>query len=455
MRGQVPELPSLETLAARPKLIICPSSVIGTWEREIRLWLGEEAVVARGSTRGARERAIRTAIEEGRWLIVNWEQVRAKKEKVKTRNGGTKTVELMKEPLFEETNWLVVIADEIHRAKNRRSQQRRGLRKCRADDGLMLGLSGTPVQNSPDELWPLLEWLWPAEYTSFWRFYDQYVEFYETGGHYGGRVITGVKNPDALRFELKDRLVRRTQDILDLPGKHRISVPLDLSPEQRRLYKEAEDQMWVEVEQDLASGKIVGEDAKHVRDVLDGKATAYRLPNGATRTLRLRQILETPACLGGKDDSATLDAAVDKIMDSQPPWVIFCEFKATVEALVARLTNKGLVAEPYTGDQTNRPELEERFQAGQIDVLVGTIKAMKEGITLTAGNYQWWTSRDWVPAVNEQGEDRQHRIGQKNRVTIMIAEPQNTVATGKVKPTNKRKERIVRAVIPKIEIEES
>jgi SNF2 family DNA or RNA helicase len=441
-----------------PKLVICPNSVKGTWRRELGFWTFEDDPfqIVDATTAPARRNQLERAIADNMWCVVNWEQIRAKKEEVRLRNGGKKKVMTMKEPLFEQTSWFAVIADEIHRAKSRGSQQRQGLRRCRADNGLMFGLTGTPIQNSPDELWPILEWMWPGEYTSFWRFYDQYVEFYETGGRYGGRVITGVKNPDALRFELKDRLVRRTQDILDLPGKHRIAVPIDLSPEQRRLYKEAEDHMWFEVEKDLAAGKIVGADAKHVRDVLDGNATAYRLPNGATRTLRLPQIIETPSCLGGKDDSATLDAAVDKVMDSRPePWVIFCEFKATVEALVTRLTNKGLVAEPYMGGQANRPELEERFQAGQIDVLVGTIKAMKEGITLTAGNYQWWVSRDWVPAVNEQGEDRQHRIGQKSKVTIMIAEPQNTVATGKVKPTNKRKERIVRAVIPKVEIEES
>jgi hypothetical protein len=69
--------------------------------------------------------------------------------------------------------------------------------------------------NTPDELWSILHWLFPDEYTSYWDFYETYVDYTEG---YFGKVITGVRNPDALRFELHERLVRRTKDqVLDLP----------------------------------------------------------------------------------------------------------------------------------------------------------------------------------------------------------------------------------------------
>jgi hypothetical protein len=54
--------------------------------------------------------------------------------------------------------------------------------------------------NTPDELWSILHWLFPDEYTSFWDFYETYVDYTEG---YFGKVITGVRNPDALRFELR------------------------------------------------------------------------------------------------------------------------------------------------------------------------------------------------------------------------------------------------------------
>jgi hypothetical protein len=65
-----------------------------------------------------------------------------------------------------------------------------------------------------------------------------------------------------------------------------------------------------------------------------------------------------------------------------------------------------------------RTKLEDAFQRGEIDVLVGTIGAMREGITLTAADTQHWLELPWVPGWREQGEDRCHRIGQRNHVTI-------------------------------------
>lgn len=441
-----------------PKLVVCPNSVKGSWVRELRMWLGSDVPVRviDAASPADRDKQLRGAISENAWVVVNWEQVRAKKvkKKIKRRNGTetTKSVEEMKQPIFEETDWIAVVADEVHRAKNRKSQQTRGLWRCRAEDGVMLALSGTPLMNSPDELWAILHWLWPKEYTSYWRFYEQYVDYYEG---YFGKIITGVKNPDALRFELKNRLVRRTQgEVLELPGKGRIRVDTPLNKKQRKLYDEAERQLWLTVEKEIEEGS---ESAKKFAEAVVAGKSIYKIPNGAARTTRLRQIIETPANLGGDDDSGVLDSCVDHIIDSRPEqWVVFCAFKPTVKCLVERLQKQGLTVEPYTGDVEphERSRLEDRFQAGEIDVIVGTIDAMYQGITLTAGNRQFWCSRHWTPDINEQGEDRQNRIGQARRVMVFIAQPENTVAVDRVEPTNRLKEAIVRSVLPKDEIKE-
>lgn len=455
-----------------PRLVIAPKSVRGTWVREIKLWLGPDTphqVIDASGVKTRHNQFVRALEDDpNMWVIVNWDQIRAKKvkEKKPLRNGGTKTVTrlVMKEPLFETTPWLAVVADEIHRAKNRKSQQTQGLWRIRSEGGIMLGLSGTPLMNSPDELWAILRWLWPEDYhergaahaksaRSYWTFYQEYVEDYED--FYGRRQITGVKNPDALRFELTNRLVRRTQEILNLPGKRRLAVSLELNPKQRKLYDEAEAAMWLKVAQDVAEGTL---DAKTAKEIIDQPQRLIKIVGGAARTVRLRQIIETPANLGAEDDSAILDDVVDRVMDSRPSqWIVFCEFKITVACLVERLRKQGVVAEAYTGDVTSHVEksrLEDRFQSGEIDVMVGTIKAMKEGITLTAGNKQYWVSRDWVPDNNEQGEDRQNRIGQTTKVTVFIAQAEDTVAVDKVEPTNRLKEQIVRAILPKANIEE-
>lgn len=452
VRRALPELSPHEALRQGPKLVVCPTSVQGTWEGQIRMWLGsdEPLVIVNGSTAKKRQEQLEQGIEDNAWVIVNWEQLRVTKvtRTIKRRNGSSskKTEEAMKQPLFEKTPWLAVFADECHRAKNRKAQVTRGLWRVQAP--YMYAASGTPIMNNPAEIWALLHWLYPKEYTSYWRFYEAYVEY--TEGHWG-KTITGVKNPDALRFELRERLIRRTQgEVLDLPGKVRIPVPFPLNPKQRKLYDKAVSEMWLEIEAAVKEGDKSA--AEFVAAAADGASFSklLRLPNGAARTVRLRQIMESPALLGGEDDSAVLDTAVDLIMDSRPePWVVFTEFADTPGLLVERLRKQGVTAVEYTGrvDPKERSEIERQFQAGEIDVIAGTLKSLYQGITLTAGNRQFWCSRDWVPAVNEQGEARQDRISQTDRVLVYIAQPQDTVATSKIEPLNRLKESIVASVI--------
>ena len=441
------------TLPEGPKLVVAPNSVKGSWARELNRWLEEPAVqIIDASSLAARQNQLTRAIQEDAWCIVNWEQLRIKREKVKLRNGGTKTIKVMKEPLFETTEWLAAIADEVHRAKNRTSLQTQGLWRVQAP--VMFGLSGTPLMNSPDELWAILHWLFPKEYTSYWRFYEQYVDYWE--GHFG-KVITGVKNPDALRFELKGRLVRRTASILGLKGRKRIRFPVQLNPKQQKLYTEAEKAMWLEVEKAVEAGDESA--IKFAKAASEGASasTLYRIPNGAARMVRLQQIIETPALLGGDNDSALMDDFEQKYEDSRPEaWVVACRFKETCNLLAERLRDKGARVGLYTGDvdPKDRTALEDAFQRGEIDVIVGTLAALQYGITLTNGRLMYQFTRDFVPDNNEQFEARCDRLGQQQQVLIYIPQAESTVAVDKVEPINRLKERIVRTVLPKDAIEE-
>jgi SNF2 family DNA or RNA helicase len=273
-----------------------------------------------------------------------------------------------------------------------------------------------------------------------------------------GRTIIGVKNPDALRFELKHRLVRRTKgEVLDLPEKVREYVPVKLNTKQRKAYEEAEAAFWLSIEQAVKEGD---KDAAHFAEqVLTGKKRIYELANGAARTVRLRQVASTPALLGGLDDSAKLDAAVEIITDAQPKqFVVFTEFVETANILCERLRKHDLTAAAFTGEVTDtsvRTDYENKFQSGDIDVLVGTLGAMRESITLTAADTVIFVERAWVPAWNEQAEDRLWRNGQKNQVTVLILEAEDTVDQDKVKPANVVKEAIVASVLKKDTIKEA
>ena len=454
-----------------PKLIVAPASVMGGWERELRRWLKDPSVVMiRGSMPAAkRAEAIAQGIEDNAWIIVNWEQLRIEKVKVKKnlRNGGTRTVTetRLKQPLFGTTEWLAVVADEAHRAKNRKAAQTQGL--WRVQGKVMIAATGTPIMNSPDEIWSLLRWLWPNEYgtslprskanpqgvpkVAYWTFFEDFVDYYED--HFNKKIVTGVKNPDALRFILKDKLIRR---LWKGKGRKRISYPIELNPKQQKIYDEAETAMWLELKNEAEEGSA--EAADILQRALSGDSTVWQLPNGAARLVRLQQIVENPALLGGPDDSAIMDDLEQKITDSRPePWVVFFKYRQSCDLFAERLKSKhGLRVGVYHGDvpPSIRTDLEDSFQAGDIDVMVGTIGAMKEGITLTRSRLMAFATRDFVPDVNEQCEAREDRIGQNQLVLVYIPQATGTVAVSKVEPTNKLKEQIVRSVLQKQQIKE-
>lgn len=438
-----------------PKLIICPKSVMGAWERELRRWLGPDVKVQRitGTTKNAKRNQLKAAVADNAWVITNWESLRIEKVRKPTRNGGHRTVKQLKEPLYEKTEWEAVVADEVHRAKNRKALQTEGLWRIQAP--VMFGLTGTPVQNAPDELWSLLRWLWPKQYNSngmpgttpYGTFWNTYVEAWEDD--WGRNVVIGVKNPDQLRFELRERLIRRTiGQVRSVPGRRRIYLPLTMGSKQRDIYIDAETQMWLELEAAAQEG-----DPEAVKMLENPR---YLIKNGASRVVRLRQVLETPAILGGPDESVILDDLVERFEDTRPlPWLAFTAFVPTTDIIQDRLSR--YTVETYTGEtsQEERTELENRFQAGDIDLLVGTIDAMREGITLTYGHLQYWVSRAWVPGWNEQGEARQaDRLGQQNKTMIYIPQVENTVAVSHVEPANRLKENIVKTIVRKDEIEE-
>ena len=485
------------SLPSGPRLVVCPASVMASWNRELNRWLEPgtfDVQLIDGYNLKKRHEQVLYGINNNCWVVANWEQLVTESVTlpVKHRGGatGSKKMTMMKEPLYEVPHiawmepslddldprvvynagrkddahgWLAILADEAHRAKNRHAKRTKGLLRVYGE--VMLAMTGTPIMNSPDEIWTLLRWLWPEQYTSWERFWNEYVDFYENPAISNGKpIVTGVKNPDGLRFELKGRLVRRTSASVrdSLPGQRRIYYNVDLLPAQQKMYDEATEQMWFEVEQAAKGDDRAARDAREfIRAIEEGESVSalYRIPNGAARLVRLRQVIETPANLGGEPISALIDDLEEKYEDSRPePWLVFCDFKTTVDVIAERLRTKyGARVETYTGDtpKDRRGKIEDAFQLGQVDVIVGTIGALKEGITLTRGHLQYWMSRNYVPATNEQGERRQaNRIGQQKMTVINIPQATGTVAETKVPMILKRKENIVRAVIASDAIEE-
>jgi SNF2 family DNA or RNA helicase len=432
----------------QPRLVVAPASVLDHWRRELKKWadVPEESItIIDGKTPAKREAQLALALETpGAWVLVNWEKLQ---KRVKLVGESSKK----KGPL-EKVKWLAVIGDESHRAKNHDSQTARGLHKLRAP--VQIAASGTPVLNNPGELYSILHWLRPEQYTSFWAFYHSYTETYK--GYQGRDVIIGVKNADGLRFELADKMVRRTKREIhpDIPE------PLDpifyeppMGTKQAKIYAEAEKDFWFEIAQ---APDISKEQKLEMVDALEDdkisiETVKMMIPNAAARTMRLRQVATSPAILGGEDHSSKLDEAEQIVLSNgiDQPFVWFAWFKDTVDLLVSRFQALGADARGFHGGNSTRQEradMAAAFQAGEFAIICATIKTGGTGIDLYRASDCGFVEEDWVPGENQQAFDRIDRKGQGFHPQRHILRTPDTVDVGKIAPKLATKQLIVETI---------
>jgi SNF2 family DNA or RNA helicase len=328
-------------------------------------------------------------------------------------------------PELQDIKWFHIIADEVHRAKNRKAQQTHYLKALKTF--YKTGISGTPADDKPQDIYSILHWLYPQEYKSYWKFVGTYCqqETQEVRGQ--GRTfrkIVGV-NKEALprlHKQWDPWYIRRTKESagVNLPGKYYTELHVDLLPGQRRMYEQMRKDMiaWI------------GERADE--PVVANIAVA--------QLIRLQQFALASASFNEKgkltliDPSSKLDRLME-IIDGNPneSIVIFSQSKSMVNLVVRRATAAGISCVPYTGDvpQHNRVRYVEAFQAGDVQLFAGTIAAGGESITLHRSSTVVFLDRMWNPTKNVQAEDRLDRIGQVNKVQVIDIMARDTVDRGR------------------------
>ena len=367
-------------------LIVCPKSVISVWQDHIA-WLLPKAERF-GSVREMLAMGFSTHIQ---FVVTNYEQVR------------------INNSAYMKVFWDYVISDEAHYLKNRKALRTRATKRLRAK--YKRALSGTPMVNRPDELWSILNWLYPSRFKSYWRYFEYFVRYVQLVGPHGSyKKIIGPKNVDELKEILAPFMLRRLKrDVLkELPEKYYTHLRVQMSPQQRRAYEEMrkESLAWVGSHEDepVPAPMVV---ARLTRLRQFAAAYAYRDDEGNMR-------MSEPSC--------KLDALMELLEDTEEPIVVYSQFKQMIKMAEVRLAKAKIPYVSLTGDTANteRGPLVERFQSGKARVFLGTTKAGGVGITLHRASTVVFLDRSWSPADNLQAEDRLHRIGQKNAVQVII-----------------------------------
>jgi SNF2 family DNA or RNA helicase len=332
--------------------------------------------------------------------------------------------------------WAHVIGDEIHLIKTRTTRTSKAMKRIQTY--YKTGLSGTPADDKPQDLWSILNWLYPKKYTAYWRFFDEYLEWEE--GYTGYRKIKGVKNMDKLHKEIEPFYIRRllTDVVKDMPQKIHVMPPIitHMAPRERKAYESMRDKMLAKIGSDtsnfiLSSPAIVGVITRLQQMCLATLAPQWKVP-------------DEDWALSDEDDpdwdlpeivltrpSPKLDAVMDMLKrHEEEAFVIFTQFRGMADLIEEECLTQGITVVKITGAISRKEERTERvrqFQEGKARVFVGTIAAAGKSITLTRSHHAIFTDLSWNPSKNEQAEDRLWRRNQPNAVRIYTIQEEDSI----------------------------
>lgn len=366
--------------AAGPTLVVCPTSVVGNWGRETNRFSPTTTV---RRYHGATRRLDPDDLDSDTVVLTSYGIARRDAEHLAT------------------IDWGLVVADEAQAIKNPRSRTARALRSIRS--GTRFALTGTPIQNQLLDLWAILDWTTPGLLGPQERFRQDLAAPIERDGD---EEVTAQLNRLLRPFLLRRR--KSDPDIApDLPPKTETDQIVPLTEEQASLYAAVVADVMAEIA--AATG-------------IERRGLVLRL------VTRLKQVCNHPEHLlaeGGELEGRSgkltaTDDLLDVIVEEGEAAIVFTQYVVMGELLERHFRDRGLRTMFLHGglSASQREEMVDRFQSGEIDVFVVSLRAGGTGLNLTAATHVIHYDRWWNPAVEDQASDRAWRIGQTRPVQV-------------------------------------
>jgi SNF2 family DNA or RNA helicase len=390
-------------------LIVCPTSLLYNWKEELHKFNPKLKTAVIDGIPNQRKKALQR-IEDFDVIITSYTLLQ-------------KDIEI-----YSQFPFSYAILDEAQHIKNRGTRNAKSVKMIQAAHRLIL--TGTPIENSLDELWSLMDFLMPSFLSSFDRFLEKYIR------------VQGPQhalNIEYLRKKVSPFIMRRMKsDVLkDLPPVSEIVYHCQLSNVQMDLYRSyaasARDELTKLVE----------------RDGFD-KVQIHVL---ATLT-RLKQICCHPAIFAKEKaemgDSAKYDMLwelLQTLVEGGHKTVIFSQYTKMLQIMREDFVERGIAFSYLDGTTKNRLDIVKEFNENEkLNVFLVSLKAGGTGLNLvgadTVIHYDMW----WNPAVEAQATDRVHRFGQKNSVSSYKLITLNTIEE-KIVEMQRRKKGLVKKVV--------
>ncbi len=339
----------------RNVLLICPKPLVTNWQREFALWAPEIPVAAiegDAATRQCQWTSPDIAVK-----IANYELLMRDRDAV----------------LDSDQHFDLVMLDEAQRIKNQRNSTSaivRSISRTRT-----WALTGTPVENSPDDLVGIFEFLSP------------------------GYLRPEMPMP-VLAKATRDHMLRRTKDMVleDMPPKLFRDADLELTPEQWATYEIAEHEGVVQLE-NLGEQLTI----QHVFELV----------------LRLKQICNFDPATGSSAKLERLDADLEEVAASGQKAIVFSQWVDSIDQMRPAMERFGPLEYHGRIPHKQRDGVIQQFKEDPSKhVILMSYGAGSVGLNLQFCRYVFLFDRWWNPAVEDQAINRAHRIGAAGSVTV-------------------------------------
>lgn len=382
-----------------PHLVIAPSSVVYNWKSEFNRFAPNLKIAMMTGTPEERKQKINDLTDKDVW-ITSYAMAR-------------QDIALYRDILFQS-----MILDEAQYVKNYETKTSQAIRSIQATR--RFALSGTPIENSIDELWSIFQVIMPGLMPSRFNF----------------RKLSHDKIARLTRPFILRRLKR---DVLtELPEKIESTYISELTKEQKELY--------------VGYLRQLQEETTHSLQQQPFHQQRMKILAGLTR---LRQICCHPSLFidNYEGESGKLEQLIETVktsIENGKRMLIFSQFTSMHEIIIDRLEKEGIDYFYLQGatPSEQRLDMSERFNSGEKDVFLISLRAGGTGLNLTGADtvilYDLW----WNPAVEDQAAGRAHRFGQKNVVHVIRLISEGTIEEKIYDLQQQKRELIDRIVQP-------
>jgi SNF2 family DNA or RNA helicase len=361
----------MKALNTKRNIVICPSSLVLNWAKEFKQWYPECAVYSVTGTKKQRNQLYEEHEMDSKYY-----------PKVIIISKDTWKIDTE----LHEWKFDTAIVDEAHFLRNWKSKQSEAIFKLKAN--VKYALTGTPSVKHGSDVYGLLHFIDPVSFPSFWQFADRYWEIKDDG--WGKDIGAAKKNREQELLDIMsiNSVQRKRKDVMKwLPKAQHQNIPVQLEGKQLKLYNQMMDTFMAE-----------DSETEHEIDTM----------NKLSQLLRLRQLCLDPRLLGFDVRGAKTDALLEWAENNIEPFVVMTMFSSYFDLVKGELEKLGKRVEIIDGSvsKSKRQTVVEKFQRGEIDILLANIIAAGTGLTLDRSDTIIFMDKSFSPADNEQAQDR-------------------------------------------------